>query len=102
MNYEKSLEEIKRELVEYFQKFLKLQEEILGTMQEIDEDIGFALENKDVDHAGFLQMLFLELQEIAGGTNPLSLKQLKYIIELIDEQIKKGEHGEEHKATTEA
>ena len=102
MNYEKSLNEILGQLKAWKDKFIKLQEELLGTMEEIDKDIGFALENKDVEQASFLQWLFNEIQEVANGTNPLTNKQIGYVISLIEEKLKEGEHGEEHKATAEA
>lgn len=102
MEYKKSLGIIKEAIEAYIQQFKKQQESMLETMGEIDKDIAFALENKDLEHAAFLQRIFDELQEVANGTNPLSYKQLSYVIALINEKIKEGDNGEEHKATTEA
>ena len=102
MKYEKSLKEIKKHLEEYNNEFIDMQRSLLATMEEIDKDIGFALENKDIDHASFLQTIFNELEQLANGLNPIAFKQMHFVIELIDEHMKEREHGEEHKATTEA
>ena len=101
MKYDKSLAAIRAEIEDYTDTFKRLQEELIKTMVEIDKDIGFSLNNEDVEHATFLQHLFEELQEVANGANPLAYKQLTYILDLIREYTKEGENGEEHKATTE-
>ncbi|RLF43465.1 MAG: hypothetical protein DRN17_06345, partial [Thermoplasmata archaeon] len=76
MKYEKSMKQIIAELEEWKENFKKLQEELIHTMETVNDDIGFALTNKDLDHAEAMQTVFYELKQLSDGVNPLVWKQI--------------------------
>ena len=99
MKYEKSMKQIIAELEEWKENFKKLQEELIHTMETVNDDIGFALTNKDLDHAETMQTVFYELKQLSDGVNPLVWKQICYVIDLLKDDMKEGENAKEHKTT---
>jgi len=102
MKYEKSMKQIIAELEEWKENFKKLQEELIHTMETVNDDVGFALTNKDLDHAEAMQIVFYELKQLSDGVNPLVWKQIGFVINLLKDYMKEGENAEEHQATAES
>ncbi|RKX53791.1 MAG: hypothetical protein DRP50_05320 [Thermotoga sp.] len=94
MNYKESIIDTLTELRNWRENLAELQEDMFIIMSGIDDDIGFAMANKDTDHAEFMQKLFDDLRLITDAVIPRTLQYCDELITAIKVYMWDSEHEE--------
>ena len=99
MNYKKSMLDLKEQLEEIYKVITDSEQLIIDIMKEANEDMGFFMQEGELDLAKQYMMLTANLALIANEKLPETWNILKNSVLMIEHMTKAPEIEDEHKKT---